>query len=144
MNKTFDRLHVKADTVLQDASVFLPEYEDAFDAVLLDVPCSGLGLIMDKPDIRYKKTPGDIDRLELIQRNILEVCSRYVKPGGILVYSTCTVSKRENEACVDRFLSGHPEFVPDPLPYDASYRLQLFPDVHGTEGFFVARMKKCI
>lgn len=144
LNKTFERLHVQANTIRQDATVYVPEYDSYFDAVLLDVPCSGLGLIMDKPDIRYKKTPEDIERLVQIQQKILETCCRYVRPGGLLVYATCTINKIENEYQVDRFLAGHPEFMGDKLPYDESYRLQLFPDIHRTEGFFVARMKKCI
>lgn len=144
MNNNFRRLGVPAKTVLQDASVFTPEYAGVFDAVLLDVPCSGLGLIHDKPDIRYRKKPEDIAALNAVQTKILDVCSDYVKPGGILVYATCTICKRENETIVDSFLSNHPGFKPDPLPSFSESRLQLFPNVHGTDGFFVARMKKCI
>lgn len=144
LSKTFERLHVNAHTILQDASVFLPDYKDSFDAVLLDVPCSGLGLIMDKPDIRYKKTEQDIERLVDIQQHILETCSRYVKPGGILIYATCTISKPENEHQIEWFLENHQAFSPDKLPYDDGYMLQLFPDIHETEGFFVARLKRCI
>lgn len=144
MNNTFKRLGVTANTILQDASEFNEAYENAFDAVLLDVPCSGLGLIHDKPDIRYRKTPEDVKKLTDIQWKILSVCSKYVRPGGILVYATCTISKAENELMVDRFLSENPSFTPAPLPFYRDSRLQLFPDIHGTDGFFVARMKRCI
>lgn len=140
----FDRLKVPAVCSQMDASVPHPEYSNSFDAVLLDVPCSGLGLIHDKPDIRYNKKEEDIDKLSKVQRNILFSCADYVIPGGILVYATCTISKKENENNVKTFLHERTDFRPDPLPFNESCMLQLFPDIHGTEGFFVARMKRCI
>ena len=143
MNKTFARLGVKADTKQQDASEYLPEYFEKFDAVLLDVPCSGLGLVHEKPDIRYSKTEQDLETLVEIQRKILETCAKYVKPGGILVYATCTISKRENENQVLSFLDHHPEFRLESLPNSDACMLQLLPHVHGTDGFFAARLRKC-
>ena len=106
------------------------------DRVLSDVPCSGLGVIAKKPDLRYK-SPDDIDRLPEVQKRILESSSKYVKTGGILVYSTCTVNKRENEDVVSAFLTAHPEFS----LCEEGMRT-FFPDTDRTDGFFVAKMKK--
>lgn len=144
LNKNFARLHVSADIEQRDAAVFDPEYENAFDAVLLDVPCSGLGLLKEKPDIRYSREASDIEVLAVIQKEILETCCRYVKPGGILVYATCTISSRENEEQVEAFLLRHKEFRKSELPFAASFDLQLLPSIHGTDGFYIARMEKCI
>ena len=90
--------------------MFRPEWEGAFDAVLVDAPCSGLGIIRKKPDIRYKK-PDDLFALPVIQRAILDNAARYVRPGGTLVYSTCTILPEENEEVTDGFLAEHPDFV---------------------------------
>jgi 16S rRNA (cytosine967-C5)-methyltransferase len=115
------------------------------DRVLCDVPCSGLGVIAKKPEIRYKKL-SDFERLPDIQYAILENCAKYVKVGGALVYSTCTVLPEENEKNAERFLASHPEFHPvDFTVGDISSNsglLSLSPDVHGTDGFFVAKFIK--
>jgi 16S rRNA (cytosine967-C5)-methyltransferase len=109
------------------------------------VPCSGLGVIAKKPEIRYKSL-ADFERLPEIQLAILENCSKYVKKGGILVYSTCTVLPEENGENVKRFLLAHPEFsavdfkVGDVSSEDGM--LSLSPDIHGTDGFFVAKFIK--
>ena len=116
------------------------------DRVLCDVPCSGLGVLSKKPDIRHK-TADEIERLPAIQYAILENCSRYVKQGGILVYSTCTLNRAENEDNVTRFLASHAVFEPVPFTVgehvvDAGM-LSLFPDEFaGCDGFFVAKMKR--
>ena len=146
LDKTLERLHVQADTRVFDATEFDPDYESAFDAVLIDAPCSGLGLLGDKPDIRYSKSDADIDALVLIQEKILDVCCRYVKPDGVLVYATCTISARENEKNVESFLSKHSEFTLEqiPLPLTNGGMLQLLPQIHDTDGFFIARMRRCI
>ena len=115
------------------------------DRVLCDVPCSGLGVIAKKPEIRYKSL-SDFARLPEIQLAILENCSKYVKDGGILVYSTCTVLPEENELNVERFLSSHPEFTPVDFTVgdirSEGGMLSLTPDKHGTDGFFVAKFIK--
>ena len=146
LDKTLERLHVRAETRVFDAAVFDPAYENAFDAVLLDVPCSGLGLLVDKPDIRYGKSDADIDALVVIQKAILGACCRYVAPGGLLVYATCTISARENERQVETFLTEHADFKPEPMPLPIANdgMLQLLPQVHDTDGFFIARMRRCI
>ena len=115
------------------------------DRVLCDVPCSGLGVMAKKPEIRYKKL-SEFARLPEIQRDILEKSSAYVKPGGVLVYSTCTVLPEENEKNVLAFLSAHPEF--EAVDFVALGResrggmMSLSPDEDGTDGFFIAKMKR--
>ena len=91
-----------------------PEWEGAFDLVLVDAPCSGLGVIRKKPDIRYKD-PEPLAALPSVQRRILENVSSYVRPGGTLLYSTCTLLRRENENVVSAFLEAHPQFGPEPF-----------------------------
>jgi len=145
LDKTLFRLHVAADTQERDAAVFDPAFESTFDAVLVDAPCSGLGLLSDKPDIRYSKSDADVAALVKIQRSILETCARYVKPEGILLYATCTISRRENERQIEWFLSSHTEFQLERLPLAIENEgiLQLLPHVHHTDGFFLARMRRC-
>lgn len=126
---------------INDASVF-SEKLGKFDRVLCDVPCSGLGVIGKKPEIRYKKI--EPDALFELQYSILNTSANYLESGGILVYSTCTLNKRENEAVVERFLSEHPEFSPQPLNFsqDRHYCKTFLPDRDGCDGFFVAALKK--
>jgi len=115
------------------------------DRVLCDVPCSGLGVIAKKPEIRYKDI-SEFARLPEIQYNILSESAKYVKRGGILVYSTCTVLPEENGENVKKFLSENPDFeavefsVGGLLSQDGM--LSLIPDEHNTDGFFVAKMKR--
>lgn len=131
----------------RDASSFHPVWENAMDAVLADVPCSGLGVIRKKPDIRYKDLSA-AKRLPELQRAILDNAGRYVKPNGVLLYCTCTILKRENEEVVDWFLDRHPEYAPEPLPLPKALDLPndgmatLLPCLHGTDGFFLAKLRK--
>lgn len=119
----------------------------AFDLVLADVPCSGLGIIRKKPDIRYKD-PALLEGLPEVQRAILENVSAYVKPGGVLMYCTCTLLERENGAVVDDFLRRHSEFcaesfiLPGPVGRVDSGKLTLWPHIHGTDGFFLAKLRR--
>ena len=119
----------------------------AMDIVLADVPCSGLGVIRKKPDIRYKPLDA-IERLPEVQRAILETVSRYVKPGGALLYSTCTVRKEENEAVALPFLQAHPEFSLEPFPVPDGLDLPnegyatLLPHKHAADGFFICKLRK--
>ena len=145
LDSTLARLCVAAETLLHDASEPIHAYFQAFDAVLLDAPCSGLGLAGDKPDLRYSKTDTDIVALSALQQSLLAVCAEYVAKGGVLVYATCTISRRENEETVMRFLAEHDNYRLDTLPICIANNgmLQLFPHVHGTDGFFIARMIRC-
>ncbi len=115
------------------------------DRVLCDVPCSGLGVIGKKPEIRYKNLD-DIRKLPDIQLDILKNASRYVKAGGVLVYSTCTVMPEENELNIKRFLAENADFAPLDFSVgglsSAGGCLELHPDIHGTDGFFICKMKR--
>jgi 16S rRNA (cytosine967-C5)-methyltransferase len=117
----------------QDSTAPIPELYESADRVLCDVPCSGFGTVAKKPDLRNK--PADSVRdLPSLQLKILENGARYVKKGGVLVYSTCTVMRAENEGNVECFLALHPEFTLEKSQ-------TLLPD-EGTDGFFFARMRK--
>lgn len=116
------------------------------DKVLCDVPCSGLGVIRRKPEIKYKN-PDEFDALPKIQREILEVSSRYVKVGGTLVYSTCTLSRAENDDVVEDFARAHSEFAPIvcPVPWagaESCYKRTYFPDPNAGDGFFTASFRR--
>ena len=129
-------------TAAQDASVRSDTLPMA-DRILCDVPCSGLGVLRRKPEIRYKSLD-DFARLPEVQYRILETAAGYLRPCGTLVYSTCTVSKDENEAVVERFLKAHPEFHPVPLTeYGFPEGWATFsPAYENCDGFFAARLQK--
>ena len=127
-----------------DARTADPAVLGQFDRVICDVPCSGYGVLSKKPDIRYKDF-SQAAGLVPVQAAILESAARLVKQGGILLYSTCTLLQEENEKQVSDFLSRHPEFALQPfavgeLSSDGS--ITLAPDTHGTDGFFIAKLKK--
>lgn len=130
-----------------DARTFKSEWEGTFDCVLVDAPCSGLGVIRKKPDIRYKE-PEQLDALPAIQMEILNNVCRYLKPGGKLLYSTCTVRPGENEEVVKAFMAAHPEFktesfeLPGPVGACEEGMVTLWPHRHGTDGFFICKMRK--
>ena len=135
-----------------DVSLGLPvEYRSPYDRILVDAPCSGLGTLRSHPEIKWHRNETDIKRLSHLQENIVDRVVHYLKPGGVLVYSTCTLNKDENENIVEDFLEHHKEFVLDDaagyLPGDASslvrgsYYMTL-PHRHNTDGFFAARMRK--
>ena len=131
------------ETGVQNASVHNPEMP-VFDKILCDVPCSGLGVIAKKPDIRYKSEE-DIVRLPVLQAKILETNAAYLKTGGTLVYSTCTLNPAENREIVERFLANHPEFSPCPFTAGAVVSdgmLEFLPYEYGTDGFFIAKLCK--
>lgn len=122
------------------------EWKNAFDLVLCDVPCSGIGIIRKKPDIRYKD-PAQLSGLPRVQGAILENASQYVTPGGVLLYATCTILPEENQGVTGDFLSRHPEFHQEPflLPgrkEENDGSLTLWPQRHGTDGFYICKMRK--
>lgn len=128
-----------------NAAEFNPDLPVA-DKILCDVPCSGLGVIRRKPEIKYKEK-SEFDRLPEIQYNILENASRYLKKGGELVYSTCTVNLAENEEVVERFLGNHPEFSGVPFLEELGepfgwYKATIFPNHFGSDGFFISKLVK--
>lgn len=133
--------------VTQNGKERVTGWEGAFDLVIADVPCSGLGIIRKKPDIRYKD-PKPMEGLPVIQKAILENVCAYVKPGGVLLYSTCTLLERENEEVVCQFVNAHPEFslekfeLPGPVGAVEEGYVTLWPHVHGTDGFFIAKLRR--
>ena len=132
-------------TRAMDAREFDADLKESFDLVIADVPCSGLGVIRKKPEIR-SKTRESLGRLPEIQTAILETVSKYLKKGGILLYSTCTILDEENGQVVDAFLAGHPEFEPEDFSIGrlrSEHGMYSFwPNVDGTDGFFVAKLRK--
>ena len=130
------------------AASFLPK--ESFDAVLVDAPCSGLGVMRRKPDIKYTKREEDLESLQTIQLAILDNAAQVLKAGGRLVYSTCTVDKQENEGTVKLFLDQHPEMESESLTNlpekllakQNNGMLQVFPQDFGSDGFFVAAFRK--
>ena len=130
-----------------DGKVFRPEWERAFDLVLVDAPCSGLGVIRKKPDIRYKD-PAPLADLPAVQLDILRNAARYVKPGGTLMYSTCTLLYRENGEVVETFVAENKAYkaeaftLPGPVGPVQSGSVTLWPHRHGTDGFFISKMRR--
>lgn len=133
------------ETAAMDARTPLGSLRESADVVLADVPCSGLGVIRKKPEIRYKD-PVELENLPEIQSAILSGLADCVKPGGVLLYSTCTVRQRENEDVVRAFLAGRPEFAPEPFSaagVDAPDGMcTLWPHLHETDGFFICKLRK--
>lgn len=122
------------------------DYDQAFDLVLADVPCSGLGIIRKKPDIRYKD-PKPLAGLPAIQLEILENVSAYVKAGGGLLYCTCTIVEEENQGVLQQFLAKHPEFSLEAFEVPHLGRVEegqvtLWPHRHGTDGFYIAKLRR--
>lgn len=133
---------------LGDALVLNDDYIGKFDYVLCDVPCSGMGIVRRKPEIKYKKEE-EVENLPDLQYQILENASSYLKEGGILIYSTCTIFKQENTDVVDRFLNNHKDFDLDDLGPIKEFLgigdkslVKILPDRYEMDGFFISRMKK--
>ncbi|WP_409253655.1 16S rRNA (cytosine(967)-C(5))-methyltransferase RsmB [Bacillus sp. SCS-153A] len=124
--------------------------EESFDRILVDAPCSGLGVLRRKPDIKYTKKESDLESLQNIQLQILAAVSPLLKKGGLLVYSTCTVDRNENQGTVKEFLNEHKDFQPYALthlpdtvqPFVQGNMLQVFPQDFGGDGFFISCFQK--
>ena len=133
--------------MFQDTTEFVPEFENKMDVVIADVPCSGYGIIRKKPDIRYKSLKS-MEELPELQLRILKNQARYVRPGGTLLYSTCTLTQRENEDVVDAFMQENPAFKLNKLPLPAEIHqeregmLRLIPGQYDTDGFFICCMRR--
>ncbi len=132
---------------LQDATENVVQWVGKMDTVIADVPCSGLGIIRKKPDIRYKDLK-EMQVLPALQLQILKNQASYVKPGGVLLYSTCTLVRAENEGVVEAFLKENQEFTLEPLPLPAVFpkntsgMLALVPGQYDTDGFFIAKLRR--
>lgn len=140
------------EILLADALKLRKEDIGTADIVLADLPCSGLGIIGKKPDIKYNVTPEMLEELKKLQREILSVVVQYLKPGGVLIYSTCTVNKEENienAEWIRKTLGMVPEslepYLPEALHSEDTHRgwLQLLPELGKTDGFFISRFRKC-
>lgn len=142
-----ERLGIRCiETRLADGRICASPLLERADVVVCDVPCSGLGIIRKKPDIRYKDIT-TFAALPMLQRAILENSAQYLKRGGTLVYSTCTILPEENEQVTDAFVHDHPDFLYDkfclPGPIGVvDGHVTLFPQRHGTDGFYICRMKR--
>ncbi len=144
-----DSINVQAK--VQDATVFDVESECKADIVLADVPCSGYGVIGKKPEIKYRVTSQKQDEIVILQRTILNRAAEYVKSRGVLVFSTCTIAKEENEENMMWFLKNYPfklesldPYLPEELHSETTKLgyLQLLPGVHKTDGFFIAKFRR--
>ncbi len=124
---------VKAE--VNDATMYYPSLNEKYDRILLDVPCSGIGVIRKKPDIKWTRKEEDLEEIRRIQYKILDTCKKYLKKGGTLVYSTCTVFKDENEYQINEFLKNNKEFK-------IEKEIKLFPNVDDTDGFYIAKLVK--
>ena len=139
------RLNLKSIEVRQDDALTV-DYQEQFDLVFLDVPCSGLGTLSKKPDIKWKREVEDVFNLAKKQRMILLNGAKHIKPGGVLVYSTCTIEPEENEENIAWFLDKFPEFQLDPaqnhLPESVCKDgfMRTYPHIHGIDGAFAARL----
>ena len=133
-----------------DACIFDETKEQWADVVFCDAPCSGLGIMGKKRDIKYRLTPGSLEEVQGLQRQILGTIWKYVKKGGILMYSTCTVNCEENEKQVQWIVQNLPfevveikEELPEALKADVEeYGLQLLPGIHETDGFFLCKLRR--
>ncbi|MBQ8685270.1 MAG: hypothetical protein IJ514_03760 [Clostridia bacterium] len=143
-----ERMGAENITALQkDSGVFDEQYAERFDGVLCDVPCSGFGTVSENPDIKLFRKAEDFKGLAAAQTAILDTCSRYVKKGGALYYSTCSLFEEENDRVVDAFLKKHEEFVLEklesPLVHEKkSFGLQFLPDEAYGAGFYVSKMTR--
>lgn len=145
-----ERQHVadKISTVKMDATKIYENFgEERFDRILVDAPCSGIGLIRRKPDIRYAKKSSDFADLQAIQLEILDSAAKSLKKSGIMVYSTCTVFNEENFDVVNQFLENHPEFEQVKIEHEKADMIKdgcilLTPELYHTDGFFVAKLRK--
>lgn len=152
IQETANRMqHKSVRVILQDATKENKDYIGKFDRILIDAPCSGLGIIRKKPDIRWKKEYRDIQELVAIQKQIIKTCSQYLKPSGIMVYSTCTISAMENEQMVKWIISNLDFDLENINPYipaclhnenTAKGYVQVFPSDGDTDGFFISRLRK--
>ncbi|WP_072334762.1 MULTISPECIES: 16S rRNA (cytosine(967)-C(5))-methyltransferase RsmB [unclassified Paenibacillus] len=151
-----ERLGLKSiHTLTADARRLAEHYPPAsFDRILLDAPCSGLGVIRRKPDLKWSKSEAEIAEIAALQRELLAAVAPLLKPGGVLVYSTCTVERSENEEAVEQFLAEHDGFRLDAPPLSAApsgssdpgtpaaAMVQIMPYEYGSDGFFIARLCK--
>ncbi len=142
-----NRLGIKSITpVMNDATVLRDEWVGAFDRVLVDAPCSGLGVLRRRAEARWRKTRADLKTFPPLQLAILENAVQYVKPGGRLVYSTCTIEQSENHYLIEEFLAKHPDWKREGFVHPRTGKtvdeLQLLPQVDNVDGFYICALVK--
>ena len=152
IQENIDRMqYTNIKTVIADALIHQEESDETADVVFADLPCSGLGVMGKKRDIKYKVTQESLKEIADLQQSILKVIQNYVKPGGTLIYSTCTINKQENEEMVQWFTAQYPyqlesldKYLPEVLHSETTEKgdLQLLPGIHESDGFFIARLRK--
>ena len=141
MNKT------NISALVLDSTVYCEEFDGFFDTVLCDAPCSGSGVMKDNPDIKLHRTLKGVEELKDLQLKILSNVSKYVKSGGELIYSTCSVLNEENDALVENFLKSNGDFAVCDTTCElnhikTNYGLQFLPHISNGAGFYVSKMKK--
>lgn len=148
IKKNAERMGISIiDAVCADASEYIDKYKETADKVLVDAPCSGLGIIRRKPDIKWQKE--NTEELPLLQYSILKNAASYLKPGGELVYSTCTLDKKENEDVILEFVKNNNEFelteihIPGSLARKNDGFITFFPHIDNVDGFFISKIKRC-
>ena len=140
-----DRLGIDIiETRIADSTVYNPEFENKADYILVDAPCSGLGIVRKKPDIKYTRTPDDIEQLSGISLSVLETSAAYLKSGGTMVFSTCTLMPQENEDVLFTFLNTHKDFHLKKIPCNKPNEgyITLYPHTDDCDGFFISLMIK--
>ncbi|HAJ64420.1 MAG TPA: 16S rRNA (cytosine(967)-C(5))-methyltransferase [Cyanobacteria bacterium UBA8543] len=144
------RLQLRSIQICTGDSRNLPQFKDSADRVLLDAPCSGLGTLHRRPDIRWRTTPATVQELSILQVALLEQAATWVKPGGVLVYATCTLHTQENEEVIQPFLERHPHWQLEP-PVASSFLsafsasegwIKVWPHRYDMDGFFMVRLKR--
>ena len=154
MNRNIDRLGIKNIRTIHDdisepkSSELRESLIGKADKILVDAPCSGLGVLSKKPDIKWKRELEDIYKLQKLQLELLENCIKYLKPGGVIVYSTCTTEPEENSEVAEAFLRQHgefeaesaSEFLPETVVNEKGC-MELLPHVHKTDGAFAVRFR---
>ena len=143
--KRMKKLNITA--IIKDSSKYCDDFSETFSHILCDVPCSGYGTLKDNPDIKLKKCEIELENLNKIQSDILWNCSKYLKNGGELVYSTCSIFREENDGIIDKFLKNNPNFIVEKVnsPLDSiktEYGLQFLPNISFGAGFYLCKLRK--
>ena len=157
VEETSKRLGINIiETKVQDATEYKEEYKEKFDKILLDVPCLGIGVLKRKPDIKWQREESDIEEISKIQKQILENCSKYLKKGGTIIYSTCSILKEENETVIQEFLNANNEFELEKIQIKNKIANDFFEQYthkqgyikiyqnEKSDGFFIAKLIKIL
>ncbi|MGL6283616.1 MAG: methyltransferase domain-containing protein [Microcoleaceae cyanobacterium] len=152
LQQNIERLQLKSIEIRTDDSRKLTDLPDQADRVLLDAPCSGLGTLHRRVDTRWRQTPENITTLAQLQKELLSTAATWVKPGGILVYATCTIHPQENEQVITEFLNQYSQWQITPITDNINKNLDVTPEAPGwlkiwphkqnMDGFFVARLQR--